>query len=108
MRPININELTIKLNLLRQELDYEYSELAAELPYSNNFVSCLIKNNILVKQENGFYKFVNKPIHVEKVGKLLQEVREQIYKYKKNNSKTPEERAIEFLKERGYKIFKEI
>lgn len=82
------------------------------IPYgtTNNFIKTLLKYNILfIIKHNGarrYYKLTSKPIYIEKLRLVMNEVRAS---FKINKARpNPIEEAINLLKNNGYKIFKEV
>lgn len=123
---IDTDEFTMKLNILRIKTeslrkDYSQSEIVEllksyGLPYSISYFSAYVKYSIIIRSDRGVYKFPDEPVYRGIIETALESVR----RYKLDNAKKMSSKAvmeqeakqietyIQFLKERGYVIFKQV
>lgn len=112
-------DITVTLNMLAKgikEMSYkEISNLLQKngLPYSHVLPTCLYKNGILKKVKAGIYSYCGtQPLYYKVVETFLSSFRDK--KNKAQNARyaqkkeLKEEYCIEFLRSRGYKIYKEV
>ena len=126
MKGIDIEEFAMKLNILRVKSetlkkDYSQDEISKlmkgyGLPCSIAYFSAYVKNNIIIRSERGIYQFPEEPVYKGLVETALRSVR----KYKLDSMKKLSSKAalaeeqkqvesyIQFLKERGYVIYKQV
>lgn len=105
-----INTIRIQ-NAHRVLTRVELENLLRGIPYATTgtMVKTLVAYHVLTVVDavgrKQFYKFVDKPVHHDKMNNIINEIRSQ---YNIKESKDPIEEAIKLLKENGYKIFKEV
>ena len=126
MKGIDIEEFAMKLNILRVKnetlkKDYSQDEISRlmkgyGLPCSVAYFGAYVKHNIIVRSRRGVYQFPEEPIYKGLVETALRSIR----KYKLDSMKKLSSKAIlaeeqkqvdsciQFLKERGYVIFKQV
>lgn len=116
MKGIDIEEFAIKLNILRTKFetlkkDYSQDEISNlmksyGLPCSTAYFNVYVKHNIIVRSARGIYQFPNEPIYKGLIEAALTSVR------KRSNSSSEEQKqvdyCIQFLKERGYIVLKQL
>lgn len=126
MKGIDIEEFAMKLNILRVKSetlkkDYSQDEISRlmkgyGLPCSVAYFGAYVKHNIIVRSRRGVYQFPEEPVYKGLVETALRSIR----KYKLDSMKKLSSKAIlaeeqkqvdycvQFLKERGYVIFKQV
>ena len=126
MKGIDTEEFAMKLNILRVKSetlkkDYSQDEISNllkryGLPCSVAYFTAYVKYRLIIRSDRGIYQFPEEPVYKGLVETALGSVR----KYKLDNVKKQSSKAaleqeqrqvesyIQFLKERGYVIFKQV
>lgn len=126
MKGIDIEEFAMKLNILRVKSetlkkDYSQDEISKlmkgyGLPCSVAYFGTYVKHNIIVRSRRGVYQFPEEPVYKGLVETALRSIRKyKLDSMKKLSSKAmlaeeqkQVEYCVQFLKERGYVIFKQL
>lgn len=126
MKGIDIEEFTMKVNILRAKSktlkkDYSQDEISRlmkgyGLPCSVPYFGAYVKHNIIVRSRRGVYQFPEEPVYKGLVETALRSIRKyKLDSIKKLSSKAvlAEEQkqvdyCVQFLKERGYVIYKQV
>jgi hypothetical protein len=112
-------DITATLNVLVKDIkEMPYKEISKllqknGLPYSHVLPTCLYKNGILKKEKAGIYSYCGThPLYYKIVDNFLSSFRDNKNKVQKTwyarKRDLNEGYCIAFLKERGYKIYKEV
>ena len=131
---ISPKEFAVRINTLRSEISstqtvYTSKDVAKLLreygiPASHNYVQKYVDNGIICKVRKNEYKFPTKPAYVGVIEKILNEIREEVRK-KNDKFRSKEEiveesiieepndedkisRCIDFLKQKGFMILRQV
>ncbi len=110
MKAVDPKEVAQKLNTVRLSnvniTRQEWEKL--KLPYNQSFLTECVRSGIVIRVERNVYKFRATPIYYKEVISIIDSIKSKYYPATKAVVISNEERAINYLKSLGYKIFKEV